>query len=55
MSTAAVFPSPTWAWTWPTNAANASSAHRSGPPGQRNGYAIGTRYTSPANGPKRCL
>ena len=37
MMTAAVFSSPTWVWTWLTNVANASSAQRSGPPGQRYG------------------
>ncbi len=35
MSTAAVFCSPTWVCTCETNAANASSAQRSGPVGQR--------------------
>ena len=35
--------------------ASASAAQRSGPVGQRYGYANGSRYTSGANGPMPCL
>ena len=43
MMTAAVLLSPTWVCTTSTKASKAWSAHRSGPPGQRSGYAIGAR------------
>ena len=44
--TAAVFCSPTCAWTIEVKASKASSAHCFSPVGQRYGYAIGARYTS---------
>ncbi len=43
ITTAATRLSPTCAWIWPVITSSASAAHAAGPPGQRNGYAIGTR------------